>query len=90
MCVFKTCVGCFLIIKQINKMQKFINIEELFRLAFEAGEEYADSLAFEAGEEYADSLEWATYADNFPSWYEKHKDEILQTILNEQTKCKNS
>jgi len=52
-------------------------IEELFRLAFEAGEEYADS------------LEWATYADNFPSWYEKHKDEI-QTILNEQTKCKNS
>jgi len=55
-----------------------MNIEELFRLAFEAGEEYADS------------LEWVTYADNFPSWYEKHKDEILQTILNEQTKCKNS
>jgi len=61
---------------QTNKI-KFMNIEELFRLAFEAGEEYADS------------LEWATYADNFPSWYEKHKDEI-QTILNEQTKCKNS
>ena len=68
MCVFKTCVGCFLIIKQINKMQKFINIEELFRLAFEAGEEYADS------------LEWATYADNFPTWYEKHKDQIFATI----------
>lgn len=51
-------------------------VEELFRLAFEAGEEYADS------------LEWATYADSFPRWYEKRKDEILQTILNEQAKCK--
>ena len=49
-------------------------IEELFRLAFEAGEAYADS------------LEWATYADSFPRWYEKRKDEILQTILNEQAK----
>lgn len=57
-------------------MQEFTAVEELFRLAFEAGEEYADS------------LEWATYADNFPRWYEKRKDEILQTILNEQAKCK--
>ena len=50
-------------------MQKFINIEELFRLAFEAGEEYADS------------LEWATYADNFLMWYEKNKDQIFATII---------
>lgn len=55
-------------------MQEFTAVEELFRLAFEAGEEYADS------------LEWATYADSFPRWYEKRKDEILQTILNEQAK----
>lgn len=64
------------VFKLSNKMQEFTTVEELFRLAFEAGEEYADS------------LEWATYADNFPRWYEKRKDEILQTILNEQAKCK--
>ena len=56
-------------------MQKFTTVEDLFRLAFEAGEAYADS------------LEWATYADNFPNWYKQHKDEILKTI-NKQTRCK--
>ena len=52
-------------------------IEELFRLAFEAGEAYADS------------LEWGTYSDNFPRWYAQHKEQIL-SIINEQIKCKNS
>ena len=49
-------------------MQEFITVEDLFRLAFEAGEAYADS------------LEWATYSDNFLMWYEKNKDQIFATI----------
>ena len=49
-------------------MQEFITVEDLFRLAFEAGEAYADS------------LEWATYFDNFLMWYEKNKDQIFATI----------
>ncbi len=47
---------------------QYVNIKELFQLAFEAGEAYADS------------LEWGTYSDNFPMWYEKNKDQIFATI----------
>jgi len=55
---------------------QILEIEELFRLAFEAGEAYG-------------SLIWDENTRTFAEWYEQHKEEILSTI-NKQTKCKNS